>query len=212
MVLLGVRFGASSGLSVSDTRPPSLTSCVRDTTYGVIMRASPLLAILLLLQSRGRMSAPQLSEELEVSVCTIYRDLEALSAAGVPVYAETGPKGGVHLIEGYQTRLTGLNAEEAEALLLAGVPGPLGDLGPGAAVIGGQRKLLAALPPGLRAHATRARERCHLDLGGWFQRQVVPPALGQAATAVWEDRRMAMSYEPDVGPPWTREVDPLGLV
>lgn len=176
------------------------------------MRASRLVAIVLLLQNRGRMTAPQLAAELEVSVRTIYRDLDALCTSGVPVYAETGPQGGYRLIEGYQTRLTGLTAEEAEALLLAGVPGPLGDLGLGAAVTGGQRKLLAALPGHLRAQATKARERYHVDLAVWFRQPDVPPLLGQVAAAVWEDRRVAMGYEPDVGPPWTREVDPLGLV
>jgi predicted DNA-binding transcriptional regulator YafY len=176
------------------------------------MRASRLMAILLLLQSRGRMTAPQLAKELEVSVRTIYRDLDALGASGVPVYAETGPHGGFRLVEGYRTKLTGLSAEEAEALLLAGVPGPLGDLGLGAALIGGQRKMLAALPENLRSQATMAQERYHVDLAGWFQRQAVPPLLGQVAAAVWEDRRLAMTYQPDVGPAGRREVDPLGLV
>jgi predicted DNA-binding transcriptional regulator YafY len=176
------------------------------------MRASRLVAIVLLLQNRGRMTAPQLAAELEVSVRTIYRDLGALCASGVPVYAETGPQGGYRLVEGYQTRLTGLSAAEAEALLLAGVPGPLGDLGLGAAVTGGQRKLLAALPEHLRAQAAKARERYHVDLAVWFRPPAVPPLLGQVAAAVWEDRRVVMGYEPDVGPPWTREVDPLGLV
>jgi predicted DNA-binding transcriptional regulator YafY len=176
------------------------------------MRASRLVAIVLLLQNRGRMTAPQLAAELEVSVRTIYRDLDALCTSGVPVYAETGPQGGYRLVEGYQTRLTGLSAEEAEALLLAGVPGPLGDLGLGAAVTGGQRKLLAALPEHLRVQAAKARERYHVDLAVWFSPPAVPPLLGQVAAAVWEDRRVAMGYEPDVGPSWTREVDPLGLV
>ena len=83
------------------------------------------------------MTAPDLAEQLEVSVRTIYRDLEALSAAGVPVYAETGPSGGYRLIEGYETHLTGLDPAEAEALLLAGLPGPLGALGLGSALVGG---------------------------------------------------------------------------
>lgn len=176
------------------------------------MRASRLVAIVLLLQNRGRMTAPQLAAELEVSVRTIYRDLDALGTSGVPVYAETGPQGGYRLVEGYQTTLTGLSAQEAEALLLAGVPGPLGDLGLGAAATGGQRKLLAALPPHLRAQATKARERYHVDLAAWFRPAAVPPLLGRVAAAVWGDRRVAMGYDPDVGAPWTREVDPLGLV
>lgn len=176
------------------------------------MRASRLVAILLLLQSRGRMTAPQLAEELEVSVRTIYRDLEALGESGVPVYAEAGPQGGFSLVGGYQTRLTGLSPNEAEALLLAGVPGPLGELGLGAALVGGQRKMLAALPEDLRARATTARERFHVDLAGWFQHQAPPPLLGPVASAVWEERRIRIAYRRGAGAPERREVDPLGLV
>jgi predicted DNA-binding transcriptional regulator YafY len=176
------------------------------------VRASRLVTILLLLQSRGQMTAPELAEQLEVSVRTIYRDLEALSEAGVPVYGETGPSGGYRLVEGYQTRLTGLNPAEAEALILAGVPGPLGALGLGGALVGGQRKLEAALPDELRARATKARQRFHVDLAGWFQPQVVPPLLGPVAAAVWEERRLRIDYRPRDGQPGEREVDPLGLV
>jgi predicted DNA-binding transcriptional regulator YafY len=140
-----------------------------------IVRASRLMAIVLLLQNRGRLTAPQLAEELEVSVRTIYRDLDAPCASVVPVYAQTGPQGGYRLVEGYQTRLTGLSAVEAEALLLARGAGPLGDLGLGAAVTGDQRKLLAALPEHLRAQATKARERYHVDLAVWFRPPAVAP-------------------------------------
>src|ERR1700689_5121485 len=117
------------------------------------MRASRLVAILLLLQSRGQMTAPDLAEQLELSVRTIYRDLEALSTSGVPVYAETGPGGGYRLIEGYETHLTGMEPAEAKALLLEGLPGPLGALGLGGALVGGQRKLIAAPPPDLWTQA-----------------------------------------------------------
>jgi predicted DNA-binding transcriptional regulator YafY len=171
-----------------------------------------LVAILLLLQSRGQMTAPELAEQLEVSVRTIYRDLEALSASGVPVYAETGPRGGYRLIEGYETHLTGLEPAEAEALLLVGLPGPLGALGLGSALVGGQRKLVAALPAPLRTRATKAQERFHVDLEGWFQPRVTPPLLGRVATAVWEDRRLRIDYRPPEGLPGEREIDPLGLV
>src|ERR1700728_2293131 len=177
------------------------------------MRASRLVAILLLLQSRGQMTAPDLAEQLGVSVRTIYRDLEALSASGVPVYAETGPGGGYRLIEGYETHLTGLEPAEAEALLLAGLPGPLGALGLGSALVGGQRKLVAALPAELRTRATKAQERFHVDLERWFQPRVTPPPLlGRVATAVWEDRRLRIDYRPQDGLPGEREIDPLGLV
>lgn len=93
------------------------------------MRASRLLSALLLLQTRGRMSASELAAELEVSVRTVYRDMEALSSAGVPVYGDAGRSGGYQLVDGYRTRLTGLTAAEAESLFLTGIPGLRRSLG-----------------------------------------------------------------------------------
>src|SRR5947208_14200860 len=107
------------------------------------MRADRLVGLLLLLQARGKMRATELATELEVSVRTVYRDLEALSAAGVPVYAEPGRNGGCQLVGGYRTRLTGLTAKEAEALFAAGVSGPAGELGLGTVLGAAQLKLLA---------------------------------------------------------------------
>ena len=86
------------------------------------MRASRLLSILILLQLRGRLTAEYLAEEFEVSVRTIYRDIDALSAAGIPVYGDSGPGGGFRLLEGYRTKLTGLDSDETEAMLLVGLP------------------------------------------------------------------------------------------
>jgi predicted DNA-binding transcriptional regulator YafY len=178
------------------------------------VRASRLVSILLLLQVHGQLPAPELARRLEVSVRTIYRDLDALGEAGVPVFARPGSGGGCSLLEGYRTRLTGLNVEEARALFLAGVPGPAGELGLGTALAAAQLKVLAALPAELRAGASRARERFHLDAPRWFGRDAgaAHAHLATIAGAVWDDRRLQLAYRRDGAPLATRPVDPLGLV
>jgi predicted DNA-binding transcriptional regulator YafY len=178
------------------------------------VRASRLVSILLLLQVHGTLPAPELARRLEVSVRTIYRDLDALGEAGVPVFARPGPGGGCGLLEGYRTRLTGLNAEEARALFLAGVPGPAGELGLGTALAAAQLKVLAALPAELRAGAGRARERFHLDAPRWFERadEASHDHLAAIAGAVWDDRLLRLAYRRENAPAATRTVEPLGLV
>jgi predicted DNA-binding transcriptional regulator YafY len=175
------------------------------------MRASRLLSILLLLQTRGRMTAQGLADELEVSVRTVYRDVESLGAAGVPLYADRGPAGGYQLLEGYRTRLTGLTTGEAESLFLAGIPGPAAELGLGAVLATAQLKLLAALPPELRSHAGRIRERFHLDAPGWFHDVDQPPHLAAVADAVWNQRAIRVRYQRWAGEV-TRTLEPLGVV
>jgi predicted DNA-binding transcriptional regulator YafY len=175
------------------------------------MRASRLLSILMLLQLRGRLTAETLAEEFEVSVRTIYRDIDQLSAAGVPVYADRGPGGGFALLDGYRTRLTGLTAPEAEALFLAGLPGPAADLGLGETMAAAQLKLLSALPAGWGADARRVSEAFHLDAADWYRRAEPVALLPEVARAIWARRRIAVEYES-----WeklvTRVLDPLGLV
>ncbi|MBT2539255.1 WYL domain-containing protein [Streptomyces sp. ISL-44] len=177
------------------------------------MKSSRLLSILLLLQTQGRMTATELARELEVSVRTVYRDAEALAAAGVPLYGDAGHSGGYQLLAGYRTRLTGLSTGEAEALFLTGLPGPAAELGLGRALSAAQLKLRAALPPELRAQADRMRLRFHLDAPGWYAEHEETPYLAQVADAVWRGRVIEVRYRRWKEP---REVDrrlaPYGLV
>jgi len=159
------------------------------------VRASRLISTLLLLQTRGRLTAQELADELEVSVRTVYRDVESLGAAGVPIYAERGPAGGYQLVDGYRTRLTGLTADEAKSLFLVGMPGPAAELGLGTVLAAAQLKLLAALPPELRSRAGRVRERFHLDAPGWFRDADQPPFLPAIADAVWNQQRIRVRYD-----------------
>lgn len=177
------------------------------------MKSSRLLSILLLLQTNGRMTAQRLAEELEVSVRTVYRDVEALQAAGVPLYADAGHGGGYEVLAGYRTRLTGLNAGEAEALFLAGLPGPAAALGLGPALAAAQLKLRAALPPELRADADRLRARFHLQASGWYAEDDEVPFLPQVADAVWRGRALRVRYRRWKAPTDVdRRLEPYGLV
>ena len=178
------------------------------------MRASRLVSLLLLLQNRGQLTAAQVASELEVSERTVYRDVEALAAAGVPIYAERGPHGGLRLVDGYRTRLTGMTEDEARALFLSGVPGPAAELGLGTVMTAARLKVLAALPTELRARATRLVERFYLDAAAWFRPDDVVPHLPLLAEAVWESRAVLVSYcGYDRGDQVTERVlEPLGLV
>jgi predicted DNA-binding transcriptional regulator YafY len=172
------------------------------------MRADRLLSIVLVLQSRGRQTAHQLAAAHEVSVRTIYRDMQALGSIGIPVF---GDSAGYQLVDGYRTQLTGLTAEEARGLVLAGLPGVAADLGLAAEVAGASLKLAAALPQSLRERVTRMRQRFHLDAPGWYQDGDSSEHLTGLADAVWRQQAVSVRYEN-----WQREVDrrlePYGLV
>src|SRR3954470_2495716 len=175
------------------------------------MRASRLLSLLMLLQTRGRVSAQALSEALEVSERTIHRDVDELSAAGVPIWADRGRAGGFQLQPGWRTRGDGLTAPEAQAMFLGGLPGPAAELGLGEAMASAQLKLLAALPDGWREDARRVSSRFHLDPIDWYRGPAASDHLPAISGAVWGERRIAMRYESWKGEV-SRRVDPLGLV
>jgi predicted DNA-binding transcriptional regulator YafY len=144
-------------------------------------------------------------------VRTVHRDVESLAAAGVPVEAVRGPAGGYRLAGGYRTRLTGLTADEAEALFAAGIPGPAAELGLGGELAAARLKLLAALPHELQERATRAARLFHLDTRGWFRAEDTVPHLPALAAAVWSGCRVRLRYR-EGGRVVQRTVDPLGLV
>ncbi|MFD5751395.1 helix-turn-helix transcriptional regulator [Streptomyces sp. NPDC127033] len=175
------------------------------------MRAARLIKMVLLLQSRPSMTAGELARELEVSERTITRDAQALSEAGVPVYANRGRSGGYRLIGGYRTRLTGLARGEAEALFLSGVPGALREMGLDDISSAARLKVSAALLPSLRDAPAAAAQRFHLDAPGWYQEPGTPELLPAVAEAVWGDRLVAARYlRKDVEV--ERELAPYGLV
>ncbi|MGW1210156.1 helix-turn-helix transcriptional regulator [Streptomyces sp. NPDC002499] len=175
------------------------------------MRAARLIKMVLLLQSRASMTAAELASELEVSERTVTRDAQALSEAGVPVYADRGRAGGYRLIGGYRTRLTGLARSEAEALFLSGVPGALREMGLEDAASAARLKVSAALLPSLSDASRSASQRFHLDAPNWFAEPKAPELLPTVADAVWDDRRVTARYrsrESEV----ERVLEPYGLV
>ncbi|WP_406115602.1 helix-turn-helix transcriptional regulator [Streptomyces sp. NBC_01014] len=176
------------------------------------MRAARLIKMVLLLQSRPLMKAAELAQELDVSERTVTRDALALSAAGVPVYAERGRAGGYRLVGGYRTGLTGLARTEAEALFLSGLPGPLREMGLGDAASAARLKVSAALLPSLRDAPASAAQRFHLDAPGWYQEPPTPELLPALADAVWADRRISARYRRRDGSEVQRTLEPYGLV
>jgi predicted DNA-binding transcriptional regulator YafY len=192
------------------------------------VRADRLVSLVLLLQARGHVTAAALARELEVSIRTVYRDLEALSAAGVPVLTESGPGGGCRLLDGYRFPLRGLRQEEAEALLILGVPSALGELGLDGAAAAAHRKIQVTAgqrePDGGASPAL-----VHLDMPRWFRGHEEVPHLRTLAEALRQHRHLAIGYRPPgppgssaaapaapaaraAGPAATRTVGPLGLV
>ncbi|MGW1847922.1 helix-turn-helix transcriptional regulator [Streptomyces sp. NPDC001966] len=177
------------------------------------MRAARLIRMVLLLQSRPAMTGAELARELEVSERTVTRDAQALSEAGVPVYADRGRAGGYRLVGGYRTRLTGLARDEAEALFLSGLPSALREMGLEDAASAARLKVSAALLPSLRDASDSAARRFHLDAPAWYQEPVTPELLPAVAEAVWDDRVVRARYRRGgADGEVERELAPYGLV
>jgi predicted DNA-binding transcriptional regulator YafY len=177
------------------------------------VRASRLVSIILLLQARGRLTAAQLAAELEVSVRTVYRDVESLHAAGIPLYGDAGHRGGYRLLDGYRTRLTGLSAAEAKALSLSGLPGPAAELGLGSVLAAAQLKVRAALPPALAEQLSVTAQRFHLDAAGWYAQAEDAPFLSAVADAAWRGAALRVRYRRWKAPTDVdRRLEPYGLV
>lgn len=174
------------------------------------MRADRLVSLALLLQAQGRMSARALGAALEVSVRTVYRDIAALNAAGVPIVTESGPNGGCWLLDGYRFPLRGLSADEAAALLLLGVPAAVAELGLADALAAAHRKVRAGAGAGA---GSAAPALVHLDMPRWFHTAEPVPHLRALAAAVRDGRQVRLGYRRgSQGAEATREVAPLGLV
>ena len=176
------------------------------------MRADRLLAILLILQSRGRATARELARDLEVSERTIYRDMDALCTAGVPLYGMAGPEGGYALVDNYRTRLTGLTEGEIRAMFMLGGLAPLADLGVSQALRSALRKLSAALPSSSLGDQDKVIQCFHFDSTWWQRRGSASPHLRVVQEAIWADRKLQISYHPPFTDTLTQLVAPYGLV
>jgi predicted DNA-binding transcriptional regulator YafY len=167
---------------------------------------------MMLLQTRRQMTAEELANELEVSKRTIYRDIDALSTAGVPVYANGGPGGGYALLDSYRTTLTGLNEAEIRALFMLTIPGPIADLGISQQLKAAILKLTSTISSDYHQHADYLRQRLYLDAASWFQADEPVPHLKIVQEAAWQDRQLLLSYRRQNGTVSERTISPYGLV
>ena len=176
------------------------------------MRADRLLSLLMLLQTRGRMTAVSLAHELEVSERTIYRDINALSASGVPIYGEPGREGGYSLLDSYRTSLTGLNEGEVQALFMMQIPDALAQLGVGQELKAAMLKLTAALPAAFREDEAKVRQRFYLDSTPWHEGETAVSHLHTIHQAVWQSQKLLLTYRlPYHGIELQHLVEPYGL-
>ncbi len=176
------------------------------------MRADRLLSLMLLLRARGRLTARDLAEQLEVTERTIYRDIDALNTAGVPVYTQPGTNGGIFLDEHYRISLTGLTRSEVMSLFVSSETGPLQDLGLARAVEDALLKLFTVLPSPQRQEVDQMRQRLFIDPHDWYSAERPAPLLPRLQQAVWEDRVIDACYEQAVGETVNLTLEPYGLV
>jgi len=176
------------------------------------MRADRLLSMMMLLQAKGCMSARELAAQLEVSKRTIYRDVEALSIAGVPIYTQPGVSGGILLDEDYRVSLTGLDKTEVLSLFVSGKTGPLQDLGLANTVEDALLKLFTELPSIHRREVEWMRQRVHIDPSFWFQAVEPVPFFPTIQQAVWENRIIMGRYQRSDGESVDRTLEAYGLV
>ena len=174
------------------------------------MKSERLVSLMLLLQARSPRSARDLARTLEVSMRTVYRDVEALCTSGVPVYAERGPNGGITLSNGYRQAIAQFSTDELHALFVAAAD-PLADLGI-AAHERALHKIRGALPDLQRRAAEKAGERILLDHNRWYRSEQPTQLLATLRRAVWDDRAVRLTYRDRNGKLTTRDIDPLGLV
>jgi predicted DNA-binding transcriptional regulator YafY len=176
------------------------------------MRADRLISIVMLLQTREKMTAAELSRELEVSQRTIYRDITALSMSGVPVYTDRGPAGGIALVDSYRTTLTGISEDEARALFMLSIPEALNELGVGQKLKTALLKLAVALPQDKKALANETQQRIYLDSTTWTPADEPPIHLGIIHQALWQDRLLWLEYQGSFDSQIEIDIAPLGLV
>ncbi|MFT9846645.1 helix-turn-helix transcriptional regulator [Aneurinibacillus sp. REN35] len=176
------------------------------------MRADRLISILLLLQNRGKLTTRELAQELEVTGRTIHRDMEALSAAGIPVVAERGKLGGWRLLEQYRTNVTGLKANEIKSLFISPSPQLLADLGLAKDWNEARQKILAAIPSSTQGHSQDIWNRIHIDTTTWKQSPEKIESFTLLQQAIWDERKLQITYERTDGEVIDRVVNPLGLV
>lgn len=176
------------------------------------MRADRLLTLLLLLQIHGKMTAEELARELEVSERTIYRDIDSLCFAGVPVYSESGHGGGFALIENYRTQLTGLNKDELHALFMLGSLTPLADLGLSKKLQSALLKINASLSQNNTNYEEKMHQCFYYDSTRWYPTEDSIPHLLVVQEAVWGNRKLRLVYRPQYSIEITQDVSPYGLV